>query len=234
MEKREIKVGVFLESEPAVSTNGFIARVYEIKADSKARASELFDLLQTALLCEQSHKACGCCYNSKPASSADGRLGLIIGDKHKVTDTAESSSYTCTQMTALLTRQVFADRLNDILAEQYGDEYELSLNYMFGERLTLELELGDKHLELAQYETERRPHYTQMLVIAGIVVVAAFLAMVASALAGMPKLAGFSLTVWLPLLVAVLFGFAYIEAEKDRLNNELDDIGAALNGYHDD
>lgn len=233
MEKREIKVGVFLESEPAVSTNGFIARVYEIKADSKARASELFDLLQTALLCEQSHKACGCCYNSKPASSADGRLGLIIGNKHKVTDTAESSSYTCTQMTALLTRQVFADRLNDILAEQYGDEYELSLSYMFGERLTLELELGDKRLELSRYDMEQRPRYMQMLTIGAVVAIAAFLAMMASALAGMPRVAGFSLSIWLPLLVAILFGFTYIEAEKDRLNNELDDIGAALNGYHD-
>ena len=234
MKKREIKVGVFLESEPAVSTNGFIARVYEIKADSKARASELFDLLQTALLCEQSHKACGCCYNSKPASSADGRLGLIIGDKHKVTDTAESSSYTCTQMTALLTCQVFADRLNDILAEQYGDEYELSLSYMFGERLTLELELGDKRLELSRYDMEQRPRYMQMLTIGAVVAIAAFLAMMASALAGMPRVAGFSLSIWLPLLVAMLFGFTYIEAEKDRLNNELDDIGAALNGYHDD
>ena len=234
MKKREIKVGVFLESEPAVSTNGFIARVYEIKADSKARASELFDLLQTALLCEQSHKACGCCYNSKPASSADGRLGLIIGDKHKVTDTAESSSYTCTQMTALLTCQVFADRLNDILAEQYGDEYELSLSYMFGERLTLELELGDKRLELSRYDMEQRPRYMQMFTIGAVVAIAAFLAMMASALAGMPRVAGFSLSIWLPLLVAMLFGFTYIEAEKDRLNNELDDIGAALNGYHDD
>lgn len=234
MEKREIKVGVFLESEPAVSTNGFIARVYEITANSKAQASELFDLLQTALLCEQKHTACGCCYNSKPASSADGRLGLIIGDKHKVTDTAESSSYTCTQMTALLTRQVFADRLNDILAEQYGDEYELSLSYMFGERLTLELELGDKRLELSRYDMEQRPRYMQMLTIGAVVAIAAFLAMMASALAGMPRVAGFSLSIWLPLLVVILFGFTYIEAEKDRLNNELDDIGAALNGYHDD
>lgn len=233
-ERKRVEVGVHLESEPSLSVNGFIARVYEIKADSKARASELFDLLQTALLCEQSHKACGCCYNSKPASSADGRLGLIIGDKHKVTDTAESSSYTCTQMTALLTRQVFADRLNDILAEQYGDEYELSLSYMFGERLTLELELGDKRLELSRYDMEQRPRYMQMLTIGAVVAIAAFLAMMASALAGMPRVAGFSLSIWLPLLVAILFGFTYIEAEKDRLNNELDDIGAALNGYHDD
>lgn len=235
MEKKtKVEVGVFLESEPSVSAKGFVARVYEIKADSKAQASELFDLLQTALLCEQKHTACGHCYNSKPTSFVDGGLGLVIGDSYRVTDAAEPSNYTCTQLTTLLARQALVDRLCDILAEQYGDEYELSLSYMFGERLTLELELGDKRLELSRYDMEQRPRYMQMLTIGAVVAIAAFLAMMASALAGMPRVAGFSLSIWLPLLVAILFGFTYIEAEKDRLNNELDDIGAALNGYHDD
>ena len=222
MEKKtKVEVGVFLESEPSVSAKGFVARVYEIKADSKAQASELFDLLQTALLCEQKHTACGYCYNSKPTSFADGGLGLVIGDSYRVTDTAEPSNYTYTQLTSMLTRQVFVDRLNDILTEQYSDECELSLSYMFGERLTLELELGDKRLELSRYDMEQRPRYMQMLTIGAVVAIAAFLAMMASALAGMPRVAGFSLSIWLPLLVAILFGFTYIEAEKDRLNNEL-------------
>lgn len=233
-ERKKIKVGVFLESEPSLSTKGFVARVYEIKADSKGEASDVFDLLQTALLGEQNHSTCGYCYNSKPVSFVDGGLGLVIGDSHRVTDTSEPSNYTCTQLTSLLTRQAFVDRLCDILAEQYGDEYELSLSYMFGERLTLELELGDKRLELSRYDMEQRPRYMQMLTIGAAVAIAAFLAMMASALAGMPRVAGFSLSIWLPLLVAILFGFTYIEAEKDRLNNELDDIGAALNGHHDD
>lgn len=233
MERKKIEVGVFLESEPSLSVKGFIARVYEIKAGSKAQASELFDLLQTALLCEQKHTACGYCYNSKPTSFVDGGLGLVIGDSYRVTDAAEPSNYTCTQLTSLLTRQVFADRLRDILTEQYDNEYELSLNYMFSERLTLELELGDKRLELSQYEFEQRPRYRQMLAIGAVVATAAFLVMVASALAGLPKVAGFSLTVWLPLLVVMLFGFTYIEAKEERLNGELDDIGAALVDYDD-
>ena len=232
-EKKKVEVVVFLESEPSLSAKGFVARIHEITADSKTQASELFDLLQTALLCEQSHKACGYRYNSKPTSFADGRLGLVIGDSYKVTDAAESSNYTYTQLTSLLTRQAFVDRLRDILAEQYGDEYELSLSYMFGERLTLELELGDKRLELSRYEFEQRPRYKQMLVIGAVVATAAFLVMMASALAGMPKLAGFSLTVWLPLLVVTLFSFTYIEAKEERLNGELDDIGAALAEYND-
>lgn len=233
MEKTKIEVGVFLESEPAISAKGFVARIHEIAADSKTQVSELFDLLQTALLCEQKHTACGYRYNSKPTSFADGGLGLVIGDSCKVTDASEPSNYTCTQLTSLLTRQVFVDRLCDILAEQYGDEYELSLSYMFGERLALELELGDKRLELSQYEFEQRPRYKQMLVIGAVVATAAFLVMMASALAGLPKVAGFSLTVWLPLLVVMLFGFTYIEAKEERLNSELDDIGAALAEYND-
>ena len=232
-ERKKVEVGVFLESEPSLSAKGFVAHVHEIKADSKSEASDVFDMLQTALLGEQSHKACGYCYNSKPTSFADGRLGLVIGDSYKVTDASEPSNYTCTQLTSLMTRQVFADRLRDILTERYGDEYELSLSYMFGERLTLELELGDKRLELSRYEFEQRPRYRQMIVIGVIVATAAFLVMMASALAGMPKLAGFSLTVWLPLLVVMLFGFAYIEAKEERLNGELDDIGSALAEYND-
>ena len=232
-EKKKVEVVVFLESEPSLSAKGFVARIHEITADSKTQASELFDLLQTALLCEQKHTACGYCYNSKPTSFVDGGLGLVIGDSYRVTDAAEPSNYTCTQLTSLLTRQAFVDRLRDILAEQYGDEYELSLSYMFGERLTLELELGDKRLELSRYEFEQRPRYRQMIVIGAIVATAAFLAMVASALAGLPKVAGFSLTVWLPLLVVMLFGFTYIEAKEERLNGELDDIGSALAEYND-
>ena len=232
-EKKKVEVVVFLESEPSLSAKGFVARIHEITADSKTQASELFDLLQTALLCEQKHTACGYCYNSKPTSFVDGGLGLVIGDSYRVTDAAEPSNYTCTQLTSLLTRQAFVDRLRDILAEQYGDEYELSLSYMFGERLTLELELGDKRLELSRYEFEQRPRYRQMIVIGAIVATAAFLAMVASALARRPQVTELSLTVWYSLLLVMLFGFTYIEAKEERLNGELDDIGSALAEYND-
>lgn len=233
MREKQVKISVFLESEPEISVNGFVAHVCEIKADSKAAASDVFDLLQTALLGEQNHSALGYCYNSKPRTTVDGGLQLIIGDKHRVANADESTGYTCTQLTTLLARQAFVDRLHDALAKQYGDEYELSLNYMFGERLTLELELGDKRLELAQYYEERRPRYKQMLVIGSVVATAAFLVMMASALAGMPKLAGFSLVIWLPLLVVIILGSTYIMSERERLNIELDDIGSALAEYND-
>lgn len=233
MREKQVEISVFLESEPAISTNGFVAHVYEIKAGSKGEASDVFDLLQTALLGEQNHSTCGYCYNSKPKTTVDGGLQLIIGDKYRVANADEFTGYTCTQMTTLIARQAFVDRLHDALAKQYGDKYELSLNYMFGERLTLELELGDKRLELSQYYEERRPRYRQMIVIGAVVATAAFLVMMASALAGMPKVAGFSLTVWLPLLVVTLFGFTYIEAKEERLNGELDDIGSALAEYND-